>query len=321
MFNTIYHATRDWAFDVLNIFWGLVKIMVPILIVVKFVEELGWIVLLGEGISPIMSWVGLPGEMGLVWVTAITGNLYAGMALFYQFNTVEQLTVAQVSILSSMMLIAHGLPIEAAVAKAVGVSLRFTLLLRVGGALLFGVILHLSYQFFDVLQTPVSVYWVPEHSNGGWLSWLIVQVKTLVAALCIIALLTLLLRGIRHIGLEKFIHFLLSPLLRLLGIGSKASNIIVIGFLLGLTFGGSLLIKEEKDGEMTRKDIFLIMAFLGLSHSIIEDTLLMLLLGADLLTILWIRLIFAFIVVAALARGMDWLMQSRFAYRLKNKRI
>ena len=47
------------------------------------------------------------------------------------------------------------------------------------------------------------------------------------------------------------------------------------------------------------------MAFLGLCHSLIEDTLLVLLLGADLSGILWMRLAYSLVVVAILNRWMD----------------
>ncbi|MDB4837145.1 hypothetical protein OAH87_01625 [Marinomonas sp.] len=302
-----------WLKDVCRIFWELVKIMVPILVVVRVVELLGLITVLGEMISPIMLWVGLPGEMGLVWMTAMVSNLYAGMAIFYQLGGMEQLTVAQVSVLSSMMLLAHGLPVEAAIAKAVGVKVWFTLLLRIGGAMLFGMILHYSYGGLDLLQTPINAVWKPESQDSGWLGWFLLQGKTLIAAFVIIATLTLLIRILKFLGIEKLIHFLLSPLLRLLGIGVKASNIIVIGFTLGLSFGGSLLIREAKFGDIDSKDIFLTMAFLGICHSVIEDTLLMLLLGADLFSILWLRLVLGIVVIALLARFIHRLSDKAYA--------
>jgi hypothetical protein len=279
---------------------------------------LGWISILGEAISPIMIWFGLPGEMGLVWVTAMSSNLYAGMAIFYQLGGAEQLTIAQVSVLCSMMLVSHGLPVEAAIAKAVGAKLRFTLLLRIGGAMLFGFILHHSYSGLGVLQTPITTLWKPERNQSDWASWLLMQGQTLVAALIIIAALTLIIRVLNYLGIEKIIHILLSPLLRLLGIGSKASNIIVIGLTLGLSFGGSILIRESKTGHIDNKDIFLTMAFLGLSHSLIEDTLLMLLLGADLFTVLWARLAFGIIVIAILARCINRLSDKQYAWLYRN---
>ena len=307
----------QWLLDVCRIFWGLAKIMIPILLLVRVIELLGWVNYLGDAISPVMVWVGLPGEMGLVWMTAIFSNLYTAMAIFYQLGAVEQLNVAQVSVLCSMMLISHGLPIEASIAKAVGVTFRFTLTLRIGGALLLGVVLHHYYSAFSLLQTPVSTSWVPESTDASWSSWLTLQGQTFVAAFIIIAVLTLSIRILNYLGIEKAIHFLLSPLLRLLGIGAKASNIIVIGLTLGLSFGGSLLIREAKTGHIDNKDIFLTMAFLGLCHSLIEDTLLMLLLGADLTSILWLRLFFGIVIIAILARIFSLLSAQQYAWFYK----
>jgi hypothetical protein len=303
-----------WILEVWLIFWSLLKIMLPVLIVVRFIEIMGWITLLGEAISPIMLWVGLPGEMGLVWMTAMVSNLYAGMAIFYQLGGVEQLTIAQVSVLAGMMLVAHGLPIEAMIAKAAGVKLWFTLLLRIGGGMAFGLMLHYSYSGLDALQAPMSMLWQPEASDSSWLSWLILQAKTLSAALIVIAGLTLIIHLLRYLGIEKAIHYLLSPLLRLLGIGKKATNIIVVGLTLGLSFGGGILIREAKSGDIDSKDIFLTIAFLGLCHSVIEDTLLMLLLGADLSAVLWARLVFGIVFIAILARLIRHLPTSKFQY-------
>ncbi|REG83210.1 hypothetical protein [Marinomonas pollencensis] len=306
-----------WFVDVCRIFWGLVKIMIPILLVVRAIELMGWISFLGNAISPIMVWVGLPGEMGLVWVTAMCSNLYTAMAIFYQLGGLEQLNTAQVSVLCSMMLIAHGLPIEAAIAKAVGVKLRFTLVLRIGGALLLGFLLHHYYQAFSLLQIPVISSWSPNSSDTSWSSWFVLQGQTFIAAFVIIAALTLTIRVLNYLGIEKAIHFLLSPLLRLLGIGTKASNIIVVGLTLGLSFGGGILIKEAKAGHIANTDIFLTMAFLGLCHSLIEDTLLMLLLGADLFSILWLRLLFGIVIIAILARAIPLLSAKKYAWFYK----
>lgn len=303
-----------WLLDVLHIFWGLIKIMIPVLIIVRVIELLGWVTVLGEAISPIMLWFGLPGDMGLVWVTAMTSNLYSGMAVFYQLGGAEQLTVAQVSVLSTMMLIAHGLPMEGSIAAATGTKLWFALCFRIVSAMLLGVILHHSYTALDVLQTPVAITWQPEVQGEGWQDWLLLQGKTLVMAFVIIAALTLVIRLLRFLGVERLIHALLSPLLRLIGVGPKANNIIIIGVMLGLSYGGSLLIKEAKSGDIEKKDIFLTMAFLALAHSLIEDTLLLLLLGPDLFTILWVRLLFAFVVVGLLAQGIKRLSARKYTW-------
>ncbi|ARN76180.1 hypothetical protein [Oceanicoccus sagamiensis] len=291
----------DWLAEVWLIFWSLVKIMVPVLLVVRLVEIAGWIDDLGLLIQPLMVLVGLPGEMGLVWMATMVGNIYTGMAVFYQLGLGEQVTVAQVSVIGSMMLIAHSLPVEVAIARATGVSLWFTLLLRIGGALLLGLVLNGIYNYFSLLQTPAPLLWQPEIADSSWAGWLLTQGQTLLAALLIIAGLTLLIRILRLLGIERLIHLVLEPFLRALGIGVKASNIMLVGLTLGLSFGGGLLIREARSGSIGGKDIFMTMAFLGLCHSLIEDTLLILLLGADLTTILWGRLAFSLLVIILFA--------------------
>lgn len=311
-------ATIDWLSEVWLIFWTLIKITVPILLIVRVIEVLGWVEVLGELIEPVMAVVGLPGETGLVWMASMVGNIYAGMAVFYQLGLAGELTVAQVSILGTLILLAHGLPVEVIIARATGVSIWFTLFLRVGGALLLGVLLHITYSSFDLLQTPSPILWQPDLANATWLDWLVTQLQTIVFAFFMIAGLTLLIRVLRFIGIEKIMHALLSPVLRVLGIGTKAANIMIVGLTLGLSFGGGLLIKESRSGHIGPKDIFLTMAFLSLSHSLIEDTLLILLLGADISAVLWARLAFTLVVAVLLARFADYVPASkqRWFYRV-----
>jgi spore maturation protein SpmB len=312
---------KQWLLEVWMIFWALVKIMVPILLVVRVIELLGWVEGLASLIEPIMVWVGLPGEMGLVWMSAMVSNIYTGMAVFYQLGGAEQLTVAQVSVLGTMILLAHALPMEVAIAKATGVSLWFTLTLRVGGALILGALLHIIYSHFSLLQTPIPILWQPELGGSDWISWFIAQFNMLLAALIIIACLTLFIRILRLLGVEKLIHWLLAPVLRALGIGTKATNIMIVGLTLGISFGGGLLIQEARSGKLPGKDVFMTMAFLGLSHSLIEDTLLILLLGADLSAVLWARLGFSLLVIAILARVLAILPKQKkhWLYRLPSQ--
>ena len=298
---------QDWLTEVWMIFSSLMKIMIPALIIVRCIELLGWIGALGEMIQPVMLLVGLPGETGLVWMAAMMGNIYTGMAVFYQLGLAEQLSIAQVSVISSMMLIAHSLPVEVAIARAVGISLWFTLLLRIGGAFVFGYIAYQTHSGLALLQVPAPQLWQPETADTSWAAWFLTQGQTIVIAFAIIAALTLFLRILRVLGIERLIHFLLAPVLRLLGIATVASNIIIVGLTLGLSFGGGLLINEARRGHIAGKDIFLSMAFLGLCHSLIEDTLLMMMLGADVGTIVLARMAFSLLAILALSRLLDWL--------------
>ena len=108
---------RQLLKEIYEVSYTLFKLMIPVIIVVKILEELGGIEILSSILAPLMHWVGLPETMGLVWATTILTNIYAGLLVFVTFNAETPLTVAQVSVLGGMMLIAHGLPVEAAIAK------------------------------------------------------------------------------------------------------------------------------------------------------------------------------------------------------------
>ena len=285
-----------------RVYWTLLKIMVPVLIIVKVLDLLGASHYLSFILSPLMEIVGLPKEMGIVWAAAILVNIYTSMAVFFSIALLEPLTVAQMTVLATMILIAHGLPMESAISKAAGIGWIYTISLRIGGALVLGFILHWGFDEFSLLQQPNQVLWRPEVLDDSLQSWLIVQLQTLAFAFVMIASLVVIMRLLDYFGIEKLLHWLLTPFLKLLGIGKEAANITIIGMILGLSFGGALLIEQAKSGQVSKRNIFLAMSLLCLCHSIIEDTLLMVLLGADLLGILWARMIFSFLFVIALAR-------------------
>ena len=294
-----------WLREVVSVFYTLIKILIPMLLVVRFIELMGWVDSLAKLVEPLMALVGLPGEVGLVWMSAMVSNIYVGMAVFYQLGIADSLTVAQVSVMCTMILIAHALPVEVAIARATGVRWWFTATLRFLGALILGIILNLIYTQFDLLNQPLTLLWQPEAIDDSWRGWLETQVKMLIAALVIIAGLTLMIRLLRLLRIEQLIHWLLAPVLRLMGISKAATNFMIVGLTLGISFGGGLIINEARSGNLPGKDIFLVMLFLALCHSVIEDTLLMLLMGADLSAILWARLLFALVITGLVARYLN----------------
>lgn len=289
--------------DALRVYVTLLKILIPALLIVKGLELLGGIGWLGALLAPLMSVLGLPEQMGIVWAAALCTNLYTAMAVFLQVAADTPLTVEQVTVLGVLMLVGHSIPVEGAVAKRAGVPWWATLVLRVGGALLLAWLLHCFYTYFGLLQVPAVWIWQPSFSSAPTISgWAIAQLETLALIFVIISALLVLLKLLKTLGLERWIHLGLLPLLRLLGIGRSAANVTVIGFTLGLSYGAGLLVRDVQTGVLSQRDSKLALCFLGLCHSVIEDTLLILMLGADLVGILWARLLFAVIVTAVIAR-------------------
>ncbi|MDD1782887.1 hypothetical protein LRP49_17065 [Enterovibrio sp. ZSDZ35] len=297
--------------DSVNVALTLYKVMIPTIIVVKVFEEFGGVIWFSHFIAPLMNAIGLPSEMGLVWATAIFVNIYS--ALVVLINTDVTMSVAQASILSCMILLAHSMPIEVGLAKKSGVSVWWSILTRVGGALLFGWILHLIYSATGSLQEQASIIWQPTRVGETTLAdWGISQIQNLILVFVIIVALILVLNTLKVLGIEKLIAKALSPFLRLLGISQEATNLTLIGITLGLSYGGGLLINEAQKGHIPPRDIFTAITLLGLLHSLIEDTLLMLVIGADFTAIFWGRLVFALVLVGVISRLMRLVEGKRY---------
>ena len=309
-------TTRSLLWETVQVYWVLLKVMVPALVVVKLLQEWGAIDGLGVLLSPVMTMVGLPALMGVVWATTLLTNVFTGVVIFLQIAGDMPLTVEQVTVLGTVMLIGHSLPVEGAVARRAGVPWWVTITLRVGGAFLLGGILHIIYSRFNLHQMPARIAWQFETADNSLASWAMIQLNTLALIFFIILALIVLLRLLSAIGLERIMHIGLSPLLRVLGIGQAAANTTVIGVALGLSYGAGLLIRDLEKGAMSRRDSFLALCFLGLVHSMIEDTLLIMAIGADLSGILWARLLFSIVIVALLARFINYIDVRRVASKV-----
>ncbi len=99
-----------------------------------------------------MNFIGLPGPLGLVWATAMLTSLYGGIAVFAVLAPGLDLTVAQITVLCSAMLIAHSLPVELSVSKKAGANLIPIALLRLGGAVAYSFLLNTACLELDLWQ-------------------------------------------------------------------------------------------------------------------------------------------------------------------------
>ncbi|MFP4084127.1 MAG: hypothetical protein ACLFTC_04405 [Desulfonatronovibrio sp.] len=291
--NNILLQLRALFFESSRAWFELLKIMVPIIIVVKIIAELDLLKYFAAALEPLMHLMGLPGIMGLVWATAMLNNIYSAMIVFVSLPESFELTVAQVTVLSTAILMAHALPIELRIAQKSGTRLIFQGLFRVGCALVLGILLNLLYKWGGWLQNPNTVIWRPDPHPDGLLYWGLAQLKNLGAIYLIILVLMSVIRFFDHIRVTELLIRLLAPVLRALGIGREAATITIVGLTMGLAYGGALIIQEARSKRVKKQDIFFSLTLMGVAHSLVEDTLLMMLLGAHVSGILFIRLFFS----------------------------
>jgi len=300
--------------ETIDICIPLFRVLVPMIIVIKILQETGLVTLLGKLLEPVMFLTGLPGEMGLAWASALATNLYGGVIVFASLAKDIDMTIAQATVMTSMMLMAHAFPVELQISKKAGTRLRAMLTFRFGAALIFGIILNVFYKAFNLLQEPVSVLYTPIQTKDTLLSWAYGEVVNLGYIAMIILCLVILMKMLDKIGFIKVINILCKPLLKLMGIGEQAAYVTVVGFTLGLTYGSGLILKEAASGSMSHRDIFFSLGFMGICHSMVEDTLLMMAIGGDLSGILVLRTIFSVLFVAALVR-LSRAIPDKFFYR------
>ena len=91
-------------------------------------------------------------------------------------------------------------------------------------------------------------------------------------------------------------------MLRWIGIPAEAAPVTVIGMTLGLTYGGGLIIEQRASGRLSRRQIESPLVLLSLCHGLIEDTLIVMAVGAHASGVLAGRIIFSAIVTAAWVR-------------------
>jgi len=281
----------------------LFKIMIPVSVIVKLLQEFNAIGYIGDILSPFMKLVGLPGEMGLVWATTLIANLYGGIIAFFSIYSSVPMTVAQMTVLCTMMLIAHTFPVELIVARKAGVKLIPMLFIRLGFAFILGIILNLIYTHGGFFQEKLVIGWKPASPpDPGLKYWIIDQLKNYGMIYIIILSLITIIKLLTEFGLIKAMNRLLKPVMSLLGIGEKIIPISIIGLTLGVAYGGALIIKESKQHPMSRRDVFYSFVLMGLCHSIFEDSILMISLGGHYSGIIIARVLFAFLITLLIVK-------------------
>ncbi len=304
----ILHSLREAGEVCLTLF----RVMIPVIVAVKVLDMLGGVSVLADVLAPVMRTVGLPGEMGLVWASAMITNLYGGIAVFVSLAPGMGLSAAQVTVLCSMMLAAHSMPVELRVAQKAGVRVRFLAVFRLAAAYLLGMSLHLIYRALPVLEHPARILLDPDPRPTELGQWALSQLENLLTVFLIVLGLVVLMRVLEALGVTDLLGRMLRPLLESMGIGHSAATITVIGLVLGLSYGGGLIIREARSGRVGPRDLFFSVTLMGLAHALVEDTLLMLSLGAHLTGVLLGRVAVAWLLVSLLVRLVRRMPDSAF---------
>jgi hypothetical protein len=293
----------------------LFKILIPISILVKILQEGGAISIAADILSPVMSLVGLPGVLAVVWATSMLANIYTAVVVLASISQGLSLTVAQMTVLASMCLIAHTLPVEVAVARRAGVSAWFTLILRIGGAVVFGFLLYHFYSLAGWHTEPASGFLTQPLADPSWRGWVAGEVHRLFLIFITIVVLHFMMDLLKWLGITDFIIRRCRRLLSIFGMSENVGPLVIVGMLLGIVYGGGLIISETQRSAISKKEIFCAMSLLALLHGVIEDTAIMALIGGNLSGTLIGRILFAGIISILIARFIKLMPDRSFELR------
>lgn len=287
--------------ETLIVYWELVRIVVPVTIATQILMETGVIAAIAPAFEPLMGFYGLPPELALALLAGMLIGIWNAAVMLFVLVPVSSLSVADVTVFSTLILFAHALPIEQQIIRRAGPGFWLTTALRLAGGLIYAALLHWFFEATGWLSEPVAPSWQPVPEGGGWGGFLLGLAETLVVMFVILVGLVWLLEGLKASGLMALLHRALAPALRVAGIRGEALHLTAVGLFLGISYGGGLLIREARRGDISPRQVLLSCIFMGFAHSVIEDTLVVVALGADLTSVLVGRIIFAMIATGLIA--------------------
>jgi len=294
------HIFTDWIRQGAKTSWYMLRFMIPISIIVKILQETGLIVYVGDALAPLMGLMGLPGEMGLVWASAMLGNIYGGLIAYFQIMpNIDPMNIAQITTLSLIILIAHTFPVELMITKKAGAKILSMFAIRFGFGFTSGVSIFWLYHFLGMHQgypEAINMFFAGRQ-DPTLVEWGLRELKSYGILFLLVTALIILLDILKRMGAIEKINTGLEPILRILGIGKEVIPITVVGMTLGLAYGGALIIKDVKEHKRNKRDVFYALLLMALCHSIIEDSLLLMAIGASWTGVFVFRIIFALIVV------------------------
>ena len=277
----------------LSICLWLLKVMLPISLAVRVLQYVGVIDWLAGVLSPMFAYIGLSGDSAIVFLTSIFLPLYPTIAVMATLT----LTLREATILAVMCLVSHNLPVECSVAHKTGSPFGRIVAFRVAMSFVSAIVLNMllpqSDATFSFLASSVEV------TSWGMLfmQWLSSSLTLVVTIVLIVSALMVLQRVLEEFGWMHRIAHSLSPLMRIFGLPTGCSLLWLTGNVVGMAYGAAIMIDEVEQGRLTRYEANLVNHHLGVSHSLLEDTMLFVAMGISFWWIFLTRLVLAIIAV------------------------
>ena len=272
----------------------LLKLILPISLAFRLLDYSGLLVYVADFLNPIFIHLGLPGSTAIIFITSIFLPLYAPLAII----TSMTLTLRELTILALMCQVAHNLPVESAIQAKTGTSFWAMFSVRIFMSILIGFVLNLILPL--QMGEPSFMLTSVESMNSlsdVFVAWAITSLRISILIISIITILMVSYRLLEEYNLINKLSKSIEPILKFFGLPKSTAFLWLIGYIVGLAYGGALMIDQMDEGKVTKAEGSLLNYHLAISHSVLEDNLLFVALGVSIWWILVTRLIAAWIVV------------------------
>ena len=136
---TVLEALKKGIKSGLKVTWVLIKIVVPVYIVISFLEATGVMQIISGWLAPLTGFIGLPGEASAIIASGCLLNIYTAIGTMSLFA----LTGKQVTLIAAFLLVCHSLITEGVIVKKMGANFLYITLFRFALAFVFAFVFNL----------------------------------------------------------------------------------------------------------------------------------------------------------------------------------
>lgn len=270
----------------------LLKITVGVSFAIMFLKYFNILPWFSNLLSPVFNALGLPGEAALPFVTGYFVNVYAAISVMVSFD----FDIRVLTILGTMVLCAHNMITETAVQKKTGTSAVRIIIIRTLSAFTLAFFLNKILPG-EVAGTLSSGETVRPEFMVLFKDWLRSTAEVVLKMTVLIYTLAIVQKLLAEYGVIRWVSRFLKYFLAFFGLPARTSFLWIVANTLGLAYGAAVMMEEVENGHVNGRDIDLLNTHICISHSNLEDLLLLTALGSVWYVLLLSRWFASFLLV------------------------
>jgi hypothetical protein len=282
----------------------LLKILIPISFLTALFEYSGLLVHLDFILQPAMGLIHLPPSAAIAIIAGLLTGVYGTVAAL----TVIDLTTAQTTLVAVFILISHALIQEGVIQGKSGLNGIKAAVIRLlaSAVTVWAMGFFLSEPAGVATTGAVSASSQSQAFSAMLADWSAGALLLSLQILGIVMVIMLAMETLKVFDLVPAIVKALHPFLRIMGLDRQVGLMWVAAIFFGISYGAAVIVEEARDNEFDRRELEKLHISIGVNHSMVEDPLLFLPFGLNLLW-LWIpRIITAMVAVRLYGIWVRW---------------